>query len=282
MFSTADEAFMPLVRGLLGSLSRLAPVGDLAFLDVGLAAESRDRLSRQVHHIATPQWDLPVPAERRIRQPHLRALTARPFLRDYFPGYEQYLWLDADTWVQARSALEWYQAVARNGRMAITPQVDRAYRHDNNTLQWRFGRMQACHGEAAAQRLLWDTYFNAGVFCLESSAPHWQHWAEHFSAGLLASGGTVCCDQTALNHAIWSSALAVHPLPALCNWLCHLAMPYADPSSGALYEALAPRQMIGIVHLSGSTKNAAPPSMHGDARTVSLRSPYGGCAAASA
>ena len=276
LVSGADDAFMPLLRGLLGSMARFEPLGDLAVLDVGLAAGSRDWLCARVRHVVEPAWDLPVEAGLRAAQPHLRALTARPFLRDYFPGYDKYLWIDSDAWVQARSALEWYEAVASNGRMAITPQVDRAYRHDNTMLRWRFGRMQTCHGEAAAQRLLWDTYYNAGVFCLESSAPHWQHWAAHFRAGLAASGGGLCCDQTALNHAIWSEGLAVHPLPALCNWLCHLATPYVDPVSGELREPLAPRNAIGIVHLSANSKDltverSSPQGM----RMVSLRAPYG-------
>ena len=276
LVSGANEAFMPLLRGLLGSIARFEPIGDLAVLDLGLTAASRDWLARQVRHIVEPGWDLPVDPGLRAREPHLRALTARPFLRDHFPGYDKYLWIDADTWVQARSALEWYAAVATHDRLAITPQVDRAYRHDDNMLRWRFGRMQTCHGEAAAQRLLWDTYFNAGVFCLESAAPHWQQWAAHFRAGLTACSGTVCSDQTALNHAIWSEGLAVHPLPALCNWLCHLAVPYVDPVSGQLSEPLAPRNAIGIVHLSATSKELTleRPGPQG-VRMLSLRSPYG-------
>ena len=196
-----------------------------------------------------------------------------------WPGYDKYLWIDADTWVQERTALEWFDAVATEGRLAIVPQVDRAYRHQANLLHWRFSRMQTGFGREAAQRSLWETYFNAGVFCLEAGAAHWQHWATHFRAGLDASGGSLCCDQSALNHAICSAGLPVHPLPALCNWLCHLATPYLHPRSGLLCEPLAPRQTLGIVHLSAKSKDTVltlPGSAgSGGARPRTLLSPYG-------
>ncbi|MGH6976466.1 MAG: hypothetical protein ACREED_05505 [Stellaceae bacterium] len=32
--------------------------------------------------------------------------AAFPFLRRYFPGYDVYLWLDGDTWVQDAEAIE--------------------------------------------------------------------------------------------------------------------------------------------------------------------------------
>jgi hypothetical protein len=84
--------------------------------------------------------------EARNRQPHLRAITARPFLPKYFPGHETYLWMDADTWLQEWYPIDWYVAAAADGRLAIAPQVDRAYRHPRGVLNWRMERLRAFFG----------------------------------------------------------------------------------------------------------------------------------------
>lgn len=274
--TAADEGFMPLLRSLMGSIERcgLQPSEALACLDVGMSAESRAWAARHAAQVVEPGWDLPVGQGLRERQPHLRALTGRPFLREHFPGYDVYLWIDADAWVQERFALDWLFEAAAGGALAAVPQVDRAYRHDAGLLGWRMGRMEHYFGRAAGVRSLWDTYVNSGVFALRADAPHWQAWAGQFRRGLQASGGALCCDQTALNHALWEGGLPLHPLPALCNWLCHLAMPVVDPVRGRFCEPFAPRRVLGIVHAAGKTKDVAVRvSGENGSRAVALRFP---------
>jgi lipopolysaccharide biosynthesis glycosyltransferase len=255
--TAANEAFMPLLRGLIKSLQQWQPrpYTSLACLDVGLASDSLEWISRYASHIVAPEWDLPVERQLREKEPHLRALTARPFLPQYFPGYDLYLWIDADAWVQERFALDWYFMAAGKGALAITPQVDRAYRHNTGSVSWRTSRMLSYFGEEAKRRVLWDRNFNAGVFALGSDVPHWKLWAKHFSRGLEASGGTLVCDQTALNYALWVEDLQVHPLPARCNWLCHLAIPGYDLQRQRFCEPFAPSYSIGVLHLTAHTKN---------------------------
>jgi hypothetical protein len=121
---------------------------------------------------------------------------------------------------------------------------------------------------------VWNTFFDTGVFALRSDAPHWALWAKWFGAGLTATKGELCCDQTALNHALWTEHLPVSPLPALCNWLCHLALPGFDPLRGRFCEPVTPRHPVGILHLTGNTKDT---SVHviadGSRRTIALRFP---------
>lgn len=254
--TAADEGFAGLLRGLLGSLAQVGWRGDIAVLDLGLAPASRDAVGAQVRHRITPGWDLPVAADLQARQPQLRALTARPFLRDLIPGYRRYLWIDADAWVQQGWVLDWYLDASEGGRLAVTPQVDAAYLHRRELLEWRLQRLRTGFGTEAAQRGLWETYVNAGVYCLEAGAPHWSRWARHFRRGLEASAGQLCCDQSALNHMLWTERLPLQPLPARCNWLCHLALPGRDAASGLLVEPLRPHAPLGIVHLSAHAKQS--------------------------
>ena len=259
--TAANEAYLPLLQGLVLSLQQWSPLPytALACFDIDLAPSSRQWISAHAQHVVTPGWDLDVAEELRLQQPHLRALTVRPFLPDYFPGYDIYLWLDADTWVQERQALDWIREGASSGALVAVPEVDRSYRQRAAVQEWRRDRLQRCFGEEAGQRLTWETYFNAGVFALRADAPHWKLWAHYFEKGLAATGGRLCCDQTALNHMLWAEQLSVYPLPARCNWLCHLAPPLFDVVQKKFCEPFVPGHPLGILHLAADTKNRCVP-----------------------
>jgi hypothetical protein len=184
----------------------------------------------------------------------MRAFTARPFLPRYFPGYDVYFWIDADAWVQERYAIDWYLAAARDGAMAAVPHVDRAYRQTAGHLGWRMQGMTLNFGAEAGQRAAWDVYVNAGVFALRGDAPHWAHWAAHYRKGLEATNGMECNDQNALNHALWTEELPVHPLPALCNWLCHITLPAYNLDTHKFCEPFAPSQPLGVLHLAANSR----------------------------
>ena len=250
---------MPLLRGLIGSLQQwqAAPANAFACFDLGLGQQSREWVSAHVAHLVEPGWDLPVDEQLRARKPHLRALTVRPFLPRYFPGYDLYLWIDADAWVQEQFALDWLWAAAATGALAAVPHVDRAYRQSPHIIEWRMQQMQAGFGTAAAEQALWNPYFNAGVFALRADAPHWRLWEKHFLEGLTAGKSIFCCDQSALNHMLWNENLPVHPLPALCNWLCHLAQPDFDFEHQKFREPFSPQNAIGILHLTAQCKDTA-------------------------
>jgi lipopolysaccharide biosynthesis glycosyltransferase len=271
--TAANEAYFPLLGDLIRSLHQweTSPVTDIACFDVGLAPNSQASIARHVSRIVEPGWDLPVDGELRAKQPWLRAQTARPFLPRYFPGYDVYLWIDADAWVQERFALDRYIESAAEGSLGAVPHVHVAYRTTPATLHWRRSRMQAYFGQKAAEEGRWDTYLNSGVIALPPNAPHWALWAKSFCRGLEATNGKGCCDQTALNYAVWKEHLPVEPLPALCNWLCHLALPSFDSARRRFYEPVAPGHPIGILHLTGNPK--VEPRADGSTRTISLRFP---------
>ena len=152
-------------------------------------------------------------------------------------------------------ALDWFSSLAIKGKLAIVPEVDRAYPGSKDAMVWRVRNMRRHYGPQAGERALWDCYFNAGVFALPANAPHWGRWADHFARGLAATDGKFCCDQTALNHAIWMEGLPVSPLPVLCNWLCHLSVPLYEPVKKRFFEPLPPMRSIGILHLTANSKD---------------------------
>lgn len=250
-----DDAYAPWVRAIA---CRFGPYRErnevrLACLNLGLSDALAAEFGPLFDHTVQPGWDLSVPEPMRLAEPHLRALTARPFLRDYFPGYDVYLWIDADVVVQEPEVARWYVQGALERGMALVPQVHYAYQHTEASFQWRMRRLAAYFGEARAREFAWATYYNAGVFALTAGAPHWRGWEACFREGLQRCGGVLVCDQTALNEAVRREHLGVTPLPASANWLCHLAMPVRGPNGLHVGPGIA-REEIGFAHFSAGTK----------------------------
>ncbi len=259
--SATDETFMPWFSRLATSLCAVNAfrIADFACLDLGLGQESRSVIAEYGTKIVVPEWDLPVDTELTRSKPHLRALTARPFLPRYFPGYDIYLWIDSDAWVQGGFAIDWYLEGAQQGALAAVPETDRSYSQTQGTWSWRFEGLNSYFGNEAAQKVLSERYLNAGVFALRGDAPHWAAWERWFEIGIKSSDGKAINDQTALNHAVWTESLPVQPLPALCNWLCHLATPVFNPTTGRYHEPHIPYRPIGIIHCTGESKELIQP-----------------------
>jgi lipopolysaccharide biosynthesis glycosyltransferase len=254
--SGSDETFMPMFRRLVSSLAIFTQrtKSAFAYFDLGLSESSKAWIDQYATASANPKWDLPVAADLVQTQSHLRALTARPFLRDYFPGYDIYLWIDADAYVQEQFALDWLIEGASQRQMAIAAEVDCAYRLNSGVVRWRMDRMRRYFGKQAGLDTLWQTPFNAGVFAITSNAPHWASWETMFRLGLQTTGGGLVCDQMALNRALWTQKLSLQVLPATCNWLCHLAAPIYLESIGKYIEPTLHGRSIGIIHQAGNSK----------------------------
>ena len=77
--------------------------------------------------IVGPGWDIEFPGRDRMPET-FKAQVARPFLPRHFPGYQMYLWIDADAWLQDWRAVELYCARRVASSLAITPEIDRAYK----------------------------------------------------------------------------------------------------------------------------------------------------------
>jgi lipopolysaccharide biosynthesis glycosyltransferase len=268
----SDEKFYPFLEELIDSLFQWdEPLSDaIGVLDLGLSQESLQKLKSRSIRTVSPDWDRTSRKDLIEGKPHLRALTARPFLPKYFPGYDLYLWIDADAWVQNRFAVDWLFQSAASGSMGLVPQTDRAYVHSRPLLNWRKQRLQNFYRSEGVGLFEINTYFNAGVYALRHDAPHWESWARYFQAGLRKNTATFC-DQTALNFAIWKDRLPVHPLPALCNWCCHLQLPSINLKTKQLCEPFIPHKELGILHMTAETKDKKIKVNSGKGVYVSLR-----------
>ncbi|MGQ0721548.1 MAG: hypothetical protein ACT4PE_08245 [Candidatus Eiseniibacteriota bacterium] len=239
----------------------------LSILDLGLEEPERLWLEGCGAKVVRPGWDLEIPESRRPPE-HVKGLTARPFLRDHFPGHDIYVWLDSDTWVQEWAAVELLMRAADSGALGVVAETDRAYPTVDEQLRidrvlgipyrvssYNYRKFRDAYGDEVALRLAQQPIVNAGVFALRRDAPHWSIWGECYQRTLDRSRRDGA-DQVSLNRVCRAGHLSVELLPATCNWITSKALPRWDPVSGRLVEPYLPHAPIGILHLTGAAKDA--------------------------
>lgn len=253
----------------------------LGVLDCGLTEAQRGWCVGQGASLVVPRWDFEFPGRDRLKDGY-KALTARPFLPRYFPGFEVYVWIDGDCWVQQGDALALFVAAARTGALAVAPEIHRSMRHYHHA--WtEFSTVngtafESCFDRATAERLIRRPLINAGVFALAADAPHWVGWGDLLGEALQRS--TNMTDQVALNVLAYDRGYRYEALPSRCNWPVHHATPFWDAGRELFVEPAMPYEPLGILHLTIYTKRLAAldvreigGSRAGEVRMRSLRWP---------
>ncbi len=262
ILTAADAKFFELAQGTILSVKQKPQSKrvSLGFFDLGCTPEQRHWLTQQVDVIEAPGWDFEFPTRSTVPS-YFRALLARPFLRQYFPDFEVYLWIDADAWLQDWSAVDLLIQGALKRGLAIIPEIDRGNlllygRIEQEPSDARYMLYQRMFGEVTAEKLQSYPIMNAGVFALHKDAPHWEKWAEALNQGL-QNYASLWTDQMALNRVIYEGDLfqKTELLPAWCNWTCHYGLPAWDPDRQLFVEPYLPHTPIGILHMTSSSKD---------------------------
>ncbi len=128
IFTGGDAGYWRLLRGLLLSLRQNLHRSDVdvVVFDFGLTPEQRAEAEALSTKVCKADWDLPFPCLQGAPERY-KAFTVKPHLPRYASGYEVYLWIDADAWVQSGDAVDLLIAGAQTGKMAAVPELDRAY-----------------------------------------------------------------------------------------------------------------------------------------------------------
>ena len=243
--SGANDNFFPLLKCLILSLQTHKEEGKFSFaiLDFGLSEEQVKWLKAYTDMIVVPRWDVSVPDKLKGLRRYM-GFTAKMFLRKYFPGFDVYIWIDADVWVQEWTGLDLYIEGASRSYVAATPHVDRSYFLSTEKFLIRHGIFKRIFGETLANTLLQYSYINAGIFAVRADAPHWDTFATVLETAVKRLGHVRGANQAALNAAIYLHNLPVQLLPAICNWQCSLALPIWDENRKLFCEPFLPYQPI--------------------------------------
>ena len=209
--------------------------------------------------LVVPQWDFDFPGRDKLKDGY-KALTARPFLPRYFPGFDLYLWIDGDCWVQQGDAIALFQRAARTGALAVAPEIHRSMRHYRHA----WGEFSSING--AAYEACFDKADGRAADPLSPDQcrrlrPRGRRAAlgrlGRASMGEALQRSTDMTDQMALNVLVYDKGFACEPLPSRCNWPIHHATPAWDAERSLFVEPAMPYDPLGILHMTIYTKRLA-------------------------
>jgi hypothetical protein len=253
LITGADAGYFDLLEDLLRSLKKTGaiPARPIGILDFGLTDEQLRILRGYSDLIVKPHFDLRVPPALR-RQAELGRLS-RPFLPQYFPGFEYYVWIDADIWVQDARFIDDYLAAARRTGLAIVKESERAYRLQPWLISWSVKNFVSMFGLLRGLYLCACTPINNGLFVMAADAPHWEAWAKYYQKGLNRSGKLY--NQFSLAAAIHLDGLPVSYMPGTHNWICDRGFPVWDPVRRIFCAPYQDHAAISVMHLAGPAKS---------------------------
>lgn len=255
--SAADSRFLPLLRGMMVSMGPVfdRPSTSFACFDIGLEASDRAWLTGRGYQVVPPRSHFGLDP---VAYPApLRSFLARPFLPEYFPGFDVYVWIDSDVWLQDAAVFDCYIAGARQAGMAVTHERERAYRLQPWLFGWTAKHFLKGYGPFTGPALLARRHLNAGFFAIAAGAPHWAAWGRRYEAAIRRSGALVPHDQFALVQAIYADRLETMILDSANNWICDRGVPMWNDAVEAFCKPYAPYAPIGAMHLAGPAKTSS-------------------------
>jgi hypothetical protein len=271
----SDAGFFHQLRASIDTIqaARAALTGvdlDIAVVAIDLADDQRsyltdrnillhDRLSDFPRFDGAPQ--------------HAYALTCRPFMPEFLPGYDGYVWVDSDIRFLQADGLRFYADALRVGTASviIVQETEPCYTFNCDPKVARFfhatlaSRLARVYGEEVAEYCRYFTPFNAGLFAARADSPIWARYRRNLHKALQAPYDNML-EQDALNVAIQETGGQIRA-PSSMNWLCSLAFPtkrhdgmWCSPENSA--------QPIYVAHLTNSALRLG--SAHGNATYYDL------------
>jgi hypothetical protein len=255
--TAADAGFFSLLRDLVDSLRQRGKETphQLCVFDLGLTGEQRGWLESQGAHLVQPGWDVDFPE--RDKQPgHFRSQIVRAFLPTHFPGFDTYLWLDADVWIQDGAVLTWLVKAAAKNAIALVPELHAAYKKhtDPDECLEKMRLIKQAFGSGDAQAYGLTPSLNSGVFALRADSLHWAIWQRELYS-LLNRAPSRFVDQLSLERVIHHHRLAAVYLPARANWVVSQARPAFCADRGKLVDPLPPHDPLWAIHLTLACKD---------------------------
>lgn len=260
--SSADAKYSHLLIELFQSLEPcLKNNYDFAIFDCGLNAETINFFIDYKIKVIKPDWEFDVPIYKIRNRENLKVQFSRFYLDKYFPGYENYIWLDSDTWINCPITFDLYLKGAELSGFSITPQVDRAY-NKLIDIKWLIGgipkkintinfkNISRSISLKLAKKFAGNFTLNAGCFAYNIKFEGLKNIRSNLR---LASkkGRIFGSDQVALALTLFNDGIDYELLPSYCNWLCVTKFPKYSQNTNCFVEPYLPNHKIGVIHLAG-------------------------------
>lgn len=254
IMSGCDAKFYPFLEEAMTSLFdlNLRDHADFGILDLGLAPEQIAALKSWGCIIVQPTWTIDVPQELRVN--HQIGLVARTALREYFPGYQVYIWFDADAWAQTPEFFHSMVEGVQSQGAAIIRENGAGMHRNALYNKWWYGHMMASFGIINGLKVAYPPAINIGLVALSDTAPHWDAWIRYYKI-MIDKRHKTNLDQHAFAAAIELDHLPAALLPARTNWITTLSAPYWDAKNKMLCEPKASNtKPLSVIHMAGPDK----------------------------
>ncbi|MEL6962775.1 MAG: hypothetical protein AAFO01_08475 [Pseudomonadota bacterium] len=274
--TAADTGYFKMFQGMLDSLRRFE-VGrtlDVRSFDLGLKPDERSWLENEGVVFAEPRWHQGI-QDGMMPKFHL-AETVRPHVREYFPGYEHYMWLDPDLWLQDSGVLERLIQGSKTEGAAIAHEADSVYKFQAWHFGWCLKHRILGMGLADGMLMMVKPALNCGVYCMAADAPHWDAWATRLERAVKRTNRVAPHSQFTFNQVVYVDRFPTRILDSADNWICDRAPPVWDEERQVYCKPYAPYQPISLLHLAGPAKReryTIKTTSGGERRDVSLHYP---------
>lgn len=256
----------------LDMLDSLADVGlsgqfDIGLIDLGMTAEQQTMLLARGIRIVPASWPIDPPLQQNAL--HLVAFAAKPFARDFFPGYQHYVWIDADMWAQTDEFWGALIAGADTHGVAVPIEVDAGY----GPMTWRNRAWMLRHyvntyGLFEALQIYQQPVVNNGLFALRADAPQWTFWQAQFKRMVARTQRALAIDQLALIAMCHLDKQEVALLDARHNWVCSLGTPQFDAALNKFVKPGPAGQVISVMHITSPSRGRKHSVHYSDGKIV--------------
>ena len=241
----ADENHWDLLRDLLASL-KSGPDGsfETALVNMGSIQPPDEIVSR--FDIVTP----PLGGQcESIQYDGLRVafLNIKPTLPLTFPGYDVYMWIDADCWINIISSIYDIFDLANRADIAIHPELDIHYFCYETSSNRTMSIYRNLFGDQETSAYVRRPMVNSGVFSAMATSPIWSAWTKVMSQIRTDhdNGRSIFfSDQIPLHYILNKNNFSIYPLRASYNWQTYAHPPCLELASRNLSLPTAPMNRL--------------------------------------
>jgi lipopolysaccharide biosynthesis glycosyltransferase len=284
--SSADHNYFNMLNELIDSILRFEQSSEIkiCIVDGGLHKNQLEILKSKVFKIRTLNHDLKN-IEKFKKNPYFTGLVSRLFLRETFPEFEKFIWIDSDAWLNSWDTIEYLINASTNGKLAAAATADR---HNEKLLNFKwlcgpFGLMKSQnfkharnsgYGSNVCKKIALKPHINCGVFCLDYNSSFWDLWKKHYIFSI-KKGSFFAKEQLAMNICIYHENLPCELLPHFCNWIPTADTILWDENRKIFVEKYFPHNPIGIMHLAGGYKVDGVDMRQDKSKKISIKTTEG-------
>lgn len=259
--SSANSVYFPMLVEWIHSIRQFKESKDIdiGILNAGLTKEHIEYFKSVGCIVKDAEWPCKLPAAKISGKEYLKSCVCRPFIPDYFPDHDHFIWMDADMWLQKWNVIEMLLQGSQNEKLALMAQTDRGYEKQIRIKwlgPWPFkvsgfymSNAVKAFGLKTAKKLFQYQVLQAGCFSMNRNAPHWKRWQELILQAL-KKGKVFTAEQLTLGILCHLEQYPHEILPAYTHWLCEYK-PLWNEDTQMFVEPYLPNEEIGILHLSG-------------------------------